>query len=183
MHILVLILFLSIYAEYTVIEIAQIYGRIVAGLWSAAERLGVFFARIFENEFSAILPWNMEVTIEKKIDERAICTLCIPHSLLYDWYLRRNGSCYAERLNSCISGQPMMMRSTSQLEERVRVQGSRLYNNVTRANRRNKRKILEKSCTIQIYEDEVVKPTELQDELSATREEVEESRYFSITLL
>ena len=121
----------------------------------------------------------MEVSIEKKKDESAICTLCIPNSNLYDWYLqRKKGSYYAERLNSCIGG-AMMVRSTSQLEERVRVQGSRLYNKVTRADRRKKQKILDKCCTsIQIYEDEVVKPSELQDELSATREEVEESRYF-----
>ena len=119
----------------------------------------------------------MEVCICSSKDESALCTLSIPNNLLYAWYLTRTDGCYSEKLNSCISARAMMLRKTHRMEERIRVQASRCYYKATRIPGRKKReKMLSGFSTFQVYQDDVIQPLEMKEQLSMAAIEADESR-------
>ena len=73
-------------------------------------------------------------------EKDAVCSLAIPNSLLYDWYVTRSQeTSYVKKLNSCIDGKALMVMSTPDAEERLRMKACRCYNTVIKANGKRKR--------------------------------------------
>lgn len=90
-----------------------------------------------------------------------------------------------DKLNSCIAGRALMLQRTCPIEERLRVQASRCYHKTMRAGvgRKKKEKILSGFSTVQVYEEDVVQPLEIEEQLSLALMEVEKSRYmYSVSI-
>ncbi len=121
---------------------------------------------------------NKSVKIVGNNEKNSVCSLVIPNSLLYHWYVTRSKEMtYIKNLNSCIDGQAVMVKSTPDVEERLRMKSCRCFNNIEKADGKRKReKVISKTTIFHLYEDEILKPTVLADELSEIKKEIDESR-------
>ena len=115
----------------------------------------------------------MSVSVTGSNKENAVCSSIVPNSLLYCWHLFRasgDKDFFSRSLNKSIVGKSLMLKSNRLLEERVRVQASRVYSKVTRAeNQRRKEKIKGQYTTVHIHTNDVVRPQELYEEVQQLR--------------
>ena len=120
---------------------------------------------------------SVEITSTKGVNRDTVCCLVVPNSLLYNWYVTRTGDStfFSQNLNKSIVGKSLMLNSSPKFEERVRIQG--IYSKVQRGeNQRKRDKIKAQSTTVYVYTDEVVRPSDIY-------EEVQELRYTNINIV
>ncbi len=111
-------------------------------------------------------------------EKNSACSLVIPNSLLYHWYLTRSQeTTFAKKLNSCIDGQSLMLNSTPNVEERLREKACHCFNNIVKADGKRKRdKLKSKTSIFHLYHDDILKPGLLEDELLIIKKDIEQSR-------